>query len=143
MFLEILQNSQENTCARSLFFKYSCRLQLYQKRDSGTCIFLVNFAKLIRTPFLQNTSGRLLLSKSFLNWLCLYLLFLVNSSLSFLYNFSIDLKVWGYPTWLILWFINFKTNRMGSTKWSYHKGRSFASDYLIFFKNLFQINNLV
>ena len=34
-------------------------LQLYWKRDSGT--FPVNFAKLLRTLFLQITSGRLLL----------------------------------------------------------------------------------
>ena len=25
-----------------------------------------------------------------------------------------------------------KTNRMGSTKWTYHKGRRFASNYFIF-----------
>ena len=28
-----------------------------------------------------------------------------------------------------------KTNRMVSTKWTYHKERSFASNYLIFFEN--------
>ena len=32
---------------------------------------------------------------------------------------------------------NVKTNRMVSTKWTYHKGRSFASNYLIFLKILF------
>ena len=30
---------------------------------------------------------------------------------------------------------NFKTKRMMSTKWAYHKERSFASNYFIFFKN--------
>ena len=46
VFLEISQNSQENTCAR-IFFYESCRL---------------NFVKFVRTSFSQNTYGRLLLS---------------------------------------------------------------------------------
>ena len=33
---------------------------------------------------------------------------------------------------------NVKTNRMGSTKWTYRKERSFASNYFVFLKNLFQ-----
>ena len=53
VFLEISQNSQENTCARVSF--------LLKKRPWHRC-FLVNFAKFARTPFLQNTSGRLLLT---------------------------------------------------------------------------------
>ena len=32
---------------------------------------------------------------------------------------------------------NVKTNRMGSTKWTYHTGRSFASNYFIFLEILF------
>ena len=28
---------------------------------------------------------------------------------------------------------NVKTNRMATTKWTYHKGWSFASNYFIFF----------
>ena len=52
VFLEISQNSQENTCARVTF---SIKLQA-----SHRC-FPVNFAKFLRAPFLQNTSGRLLL----------------------------------------------------------------------------------
>ena len=36
-------------------------LQLYLKRDSGTSVFPVNFVKFLKKPFLQNTSGRLLL----------------------------------------------------------------------------------
>ena len=35
-----------------------------------------------------------------------------------------------------------KTDRMESTKWTYYKGRSFASNYLIFLKALFQSENL-
>ena len=36
---------------------------------------------------------------------------------------------------------NVKTNRMVSTKWTYHKERSFASNYLIFLNSLFQFKN--
>ena len=36
-----------------------------------------------------------------------------------------------------------KTNRMLSTKWTYHKERSFSSNYFIFLKILFQFNNLL
>ena len=50
MFLEISQNSQKNTCARFSFLK---------NRLWHRC-FPVNFAKFLRTPFLQNTSGQLL-----------------------------------------------------------------------------------
>ena len=38
---------------------------------------------------------------------------------------------------------NVKTNRMGSTKWTYHKERSFASNHFIFSKALFQFKSLV
>ena len=47
-FLEISQNSQENTCVKK------------EALAHHTC-FLVNFVKFLRTPILQNTSGRLLL----------------------------------------------------------------------------------
>ena len=63
MFLEISQNSQENTCARVSFL---IKLQglspatLLKKRLWHRC-FPVNFVKFLRTPLLQNTSGRLLL----------------------------------------------------------------------------------
>ena len=50
-FLEILQNSQENILTRVSFLT---------KWLWHMC-FPVNFAKFLRTPFLQNTSGRLLL----------------------------------------------------------------------------------
>ena len=38
---------------------------------------------------------------------------------------------------------NVKTNKMLSAKWTYHKERSFASNYLIFLKILFQFKNLL
>ena len=56
MFLEISQNSQENTFARVYF--------LIKMQAWGLRCFPVNFVKFLRTPSLQNTSGRLLL-KSF------------------------------------------------------------------------------
>ena len=55
VFLEILQNLQENNCARDSFLKnilwYRC--------------FPVNFAKYLRTPFWQNISGWLLLLRDY------------------------------------------------------------------------------
>ena len=51
LFLQISQNSQENTCARQgLFFK-----RLYYR------FFPVNFPKFVGPLYLQNTFGRLLL----------------------------------------------------------------------------------
>ena len=38
---------------------------------------------------------------------------------------------------------NVKTNRMDSSKWAYHKEWSFASNYFIFSKILFQFKDLV
>ena len=61
MFLEISQNSQKNNYA-SLYFNNVAGLRtstLLKKRFWHWC-FPVNFAKLLRTPFLQNNSGRLL-----------------------------------------------------------------------------------
>ena len=42
LFLEILQNLQENACARASFLikLQASGLQLYEKRDSGTGVFL-------------------------------------------------------------------------------------------------------
>ena len=38
---------------------------------------------------------------------------------------------------------NVKTNRMVTTKWAYHRERSFTSNYFIFLKILFQFKNLL
>ena len=38
---------------------------------------------------------------------------------------------------------NVQTNRMVTTKWTYQRERSFASNYFIFLKILFQFNNLL
>ena len=56
VFWEIWQNSQENTCARVSFLLNS----LSKKRLWYRC-FPMKFVKFLRTPFLQNTSGQLLL----------------------------------------------------------------------------------
>ena len=63
MFFEIWQNSQENTCARVSFFSKVSGLMpasLLIKRLWNR-YFPVNFAKILRTPFILNTSVRLLL----------------------------------------------------------------------------------
>ena len=63
---------------QSLFFNEVADwgLQLYSKRDSGTGVFLWIFAKFLRTPFLNNTSGHLLLSLDHMCFFCISLLFL-------------------------------------------------------------------
>ena len=63
VFLKVWQNSQENTCARVSFLikLQAWGLQLYLKKRLWPRCFAVNFVKFFRTPFLQNTSGRMLL----------------------------------------------------------------------------------
>ena len=58
VFLEILRHSHENTDAR---------VTLLKKRHWHMC-FSVNFVKLLRAPFLQNTSGWLLLENKHYGW---------------------------------------------------------------------------
>ena len=64
VFLEISQNSQENTCARvSFLIKLQNKpVTLLKKKRLWHRNFLMNFVKFLRTPFLQNTSARLLLN---------------------------------------------------------------------------------
>ena len=54
VFLEISQNSQENTCARDSFLIEPATLL---KKDLWYRYFPVNFAKFLRTPFFRETSG--------------------------------------------------------------------------------------
>ena len=63
VFLEISQKSQENTCVR-VSFLINCMPQAcnFIKKEALVQCFPVNFAKFLRTPFLQNTSRRLLLT---------------------------------------------------------------------------------
>ena len=46
-----------------------------------------------------------------------------------------------YKTALLV--ANVKKNRIGCTKWAYHKEWSFASSYILFSKILFQFKNLL
>ena len=55
VFLEILQNSQENSCVSRLWEFLCQNKRLWHRR------FRVNFVKFLRTPSLQNTSERRLL----------------------------------------------------------------------------------
>ena len=62
VFFKISQNSQEITCDYGLFFNKVADLRLFfkKKRLWHRC-FHMNFAKILRTPFLQDTFGWLLL----------------------------------------------------------------------------------
>ena len=39
--------------------------------------------------------------------------------------------------------VNIKTNKMATIKWAYHKERTFAINYFIFLKILFEFKNLL
>ena len=82
---------------KSLYFnKVACRLvTLLKKRLRQRC-FPVNFAKFLRTAFLQNTFGRLLLLVN-TNW-SLFLYFIYNSAWynNFLFK-QIQWKWWSSP----------------------------------------------
>ena len=55
-----LKISQENICT---IVSFSLKLQAcnFIKKETPVQVFTVHFTKLSRTPFIQNTSGRLLL----------------------------------------------------------------------------------
>ena len=56
MFLEISQNSQENTCASESFLIKLPGLQLYLKRVTGTAqVFSCEFCKISKNTFLHRT----------------------------------------------------------------------------------------
>ena len=67
VFLEILQNSQETTCAKVFSNKVTSLkpATLLKKRIWHRC-FPVNFRKFLETPFLYSTSGGCLWKKMFL-----------------------------------------------------------------------------
>ena len=60
MFLKALLNWQENTCAKDSFLIKLQVCKFIKKKPWHRC-FTVNFEKSLRTPFLRNTSGWLLL----------------------------------------------------------------------------------
>ena len=55
---------------------------------------------------------------------------------------STKIEKTSFPYETVISEANVKRNRMVSTKWTYQKERSFASNYLIFLKILFQFKNL-
>ena len=99
VFLEISQNSQENTCARvSLLKKKLWQMcfglrpaNLWKKRLWHRC-FLVNFTKFPKTTFLQNTSGG-----------CFWKLATKSKKILFRYIFKLNILYWSErPTSYIL-----------------------------------------
>ena len=72
VFLEILQNSQENICARVSFLKKlrASARQLYQKRDSGTGVLLCILRNSEDIFFTEHLSEWLLLQINPRNMLC-------------------------------------------------------------------------
>ena len=63
VFLEISQNSQENTCARASFLiKLQAWPETLSKRGLWHRCFHVNFVKFLRTPFLTEHLWWLLLN---------------------------------------------------------------------------------
>ena len=63
VFLEISQNSQENTCARvSFLIKLQAALATLLKNSLWHRCFSVNFAKFVRAPFLTEQVRWLLLA---------------------------------------------------------------------------------
>ena len=57
------------------------------------------------------------------------------------YRFLVEatkIEITPFPFKTALSEANVKTNRMATTKWTYHKEWSFASNYFIFLENLFQ-----
>ena len=62
MFFKNLAEFTRKHLCQSLFFKkFQANACSFIKKDSGTYVFLYFFSKFLRPPFLQNTSGYLLL----------------------------------------------------------------------------------
>ena len=100
VFLEILQNSQENACARVSFLNkfQGWGLKIIKKSFWHSCS-PVNFAKFLRTSFWQNTSGRLLLPGNSVENLdrksILYCITLANQGPETNISFKVSLKYLG------------------------------------------------
>ena len=68
-FLEISQNSQENTCAEFFFFiKLQATACKFIKKPTLHRSFLVNFAKFLRTPFFTKHVRWLLQKMTMINF---------------------------------------------------------------------------
>ena len=62
------------------------------------------------------------------------------------YRFLIEstkIEITAFPCKTVLLKANVNINRMGSSKWTYHKEPSFDSDYFIILNILFQFKNLL
>ena len=104
MFLDISQNSPENTCARVSFLikLQALGLQLWHRRLLKKRLwhrrFHVNFAKYLRTPFLQNTSGWLhleyqilhMIYPKFIFWDSSWETFVLKTSFVFVFRRRLD-----------------------------------------------------
>ena len=105
VLLKISENSHENTCARVLRLK-------------AMCCFPVNFPRFLRTPFLQNTTGRLLLmlnkerhiKKDWPFNRFMYNVEKVKTYLFFYKNFKVCLAIFQHYAWKG-WFRKFRGKR--------------------------------
>ena len=86
------KNHRKTPVPESLFYKVSGLrpATLSKKRLRHRC-FPVNFVKFLRTPFLQNTSGRLLL----------FTVSDISSDVISYNNFSLWILLWCLNTWII------------------------------------------
>ena len=96
MFLKISQNSQENTCVRASFL-ITLQASDFIKKETLAQAFSCEFCEVFyRTPYLQNTSGRLLLKLSSLRW-AFYLVIPWQLIFACLIWNSVKVAKWGKP----------------------------------------------
>ena len=87
VFLGISQRSQENTCVRVSFFSGLRPATLLTNKLWHRC-FSVNFVNFLRTPFLENSSGLLLLEFCKLFYLALRVYRVSDRIKQKFYNFT-------------------------------------------------------
>ena len=85
IFLKISQNSQESTCVR-VSFLINCRPKAALLKETQTRVFPCEFCEIFKKPFLQNTSGPLLL---IITSITLFL----NKKLKVIVNFRCSCKI--------------------------------------------------
>ena len=87
-------------------------------------------------PFERSACFYVTTSESFTRFQCL------NFETNFLENRFLvettEIENTSFPFKIVLSETNVKTNRMATTKWTYPKGWSFASNYFIFLENFSQ-----
>ena len=95
VFLKNLQNSQENTCTRDSFLNKIVRLRpVTLLKMFLPQVFSCEFCKISKTPFLQNTSGRLLLTST---WKDLIAFSMIIHRIFVMNEYSYN---WAYLNWL-------------------------------------------